>query len=82
MAKFEIEGEVKQARRFGAPAFFWRCRFYCATQLSVMRAAVASKNLPEIAQAGGEMVETCDQLGLSEVDRSLATATQHREGDQ
>ena len=38
-------------------------------ELSVMQAAVASKNLPEIPQAGGEMVKTCYQLGLSRVDR-------------
>ena len=38
-------------------------------ELSVMRAAVASKNLPEVPQTGGEMVNTCYQLGLSGVDR-------------
>jgi hypothetical protein len=39
-------------------------------ELSVMRAAVTSKNLPEVTQAGGEMVKTCYQLGLSRVDSS------------
>jgi hypothetical protein len=34
-----------------------------------MQAAVVAKNLPEIPQAGGEMVKTCYQLGLSEADR-------------
>jgi len=34
-----------------------------------MQAAIAAKNLPEIPQAGGEMVNTCYQLGLSDADR-------------
>jgi len=34
-----------------------------------MQATVASKNLPEIPRAGGEMVKTCYQLGFSQVDR-------------
>jgi hypothetical protein len=38
-------------------------------ELSLLQAAVATKNLPEVPQAGGEMVKTCSQLGLSEVDR-------------
>lgn len=38
-------------------------------ELALMQAAVASKNLPEVPQAGWEMVSTCSQLGLSEVDR-------------
>jgi hypothetical protein len=38
-------------------------------ELSLMQAAVASKDLFEIPQAGGEMVKTCYQLGLSHVDQ-------------
>jgi hypothetical protein len=34
-----------------------------------METAIASKDLSEVPQAGVEMVNTCFQLGLSEVDR-------------
>jgi hypothetical protein len=38
-------------------------------ELSKMQAADASNELPEIPLVADEMVKTCDQLGLSEVDR-------------
>jgi len=39
-------------------------------ELSAMQAAAASKNFAEVPQAASEMVETCDQLGFSDVDRN------------
>jgi hypothetical protein len=37
-------------------------------ELFLMKAAVASNDHSEVPQAGGEMVKTCSQLGLSHVD--------------